>query len=325
MDRRRAMCSVLALAVGAEADVLQAADPFPSKPVKIIVPFPAGSITDVYARRTAHHLAPALGQPVIVENRPGASGTIGVALGAKAKPDGYTITLATSSNLAIAPAVGMSLGFDPVHDLQPVTALVRTPMVLVVQPSLNVRKLAELVALAKARPGQLAYASGGAANTPHIAAEVLRHVAGIDLLHVPYNTGRITAAMLGNEVQLGFDWPVTAIAHVRSGRFRALLITGPRRVPLLPDVPTASEAGYPELEIYGWAGYLVPKGTPRRIVVRLNTELVKALRSTQIKAALEQEGGELGGDSPEAFAAFIRAEQAKFARIVQTTGIRLDQ
>lgn len=325
MNRRDLLLAALALSGQIVVCPRSTAGAYPDRPIKIIVPFPAGSITDVYARRTAQHLSPFLGQPVVVENRPGASGTIGVALGARAKPDGYTLTLATSSNLAIAPALGAELGFDPNADLQPVVLLVRAPMVLVVQPSLNVRSLAELVALAKAKPGELAYASGGAANTPHIAGEMLRHLAGVDILHVPYNTGRITTALLGNEVQLGFDWPVTCIPHVRSGRFRALLVTGPRRVPLLSDTPTAREAGAPELEIFGWAGYMVPRATPGEIVVRLNAELARVLRTSAFKTALEQEGAEAGGGLPEDFAAFIRAEQAKFARIIQVTGVKLAQ
>jgi len=324
-NRRRLLSAALLLGGQALASRVASAGAYPDKPVKIIVPFPPGSITDVYARRTAQYLSPLLGQPVVIENRPGASGTIGVALGARAKADGYTLTLATSSNLAIAPALGSELGFDPNADLQPVILLVRTPMVLVAQPSLNVRSLAELIALAKAKPGELVYASGGAANTPHIAGEMLRHLAGVDILHVPYNTGRITTALLGNEVQLGFDWPVTCIPHVRSGRFRALLITGPRRVPALPDVPTAREAGAPELEIFGWGGYVVPRATPVDIVRRLNAALQKVLAEPGMKAAFEQEGAEPGEHSAEDFAAFIRAERAKFARIVRTTGITLAQ
>ncbi len=326
MDRRQAVQHLLAVAVAPVAALTaRAGETYPSRPVKIIVTSSAGGVLDVNMRRIAERLSPLLGQPVVIDNRPGASGTIGAAAGSKAPADGYTLTTGTSSALAIAPAVGQQLGFE-VDSLQPITRAFSVPFVLLVNPSLGVTTAAELVALAKSRSGGLAYSSTGYAGTNHIAAEVFLWSAGIGATHVPYKgDAEALLAVLAGQVQFNFGFPTTCLPHLRAGKLRALLVTSHRRLAVLPGVPTSAEVGWPELELYAWAGFFVPRGTPPAITTRLHDELVRVLTGAQIRAFAEQEGSLIGADSPEEFRAFVASERAKFTQLVRMIGIRVNE
>lgn len=327
MDRRRALRLLLASGTLAPINFwgrAAGADPYPSRPVKIIVPFAPGSVMDVYARKMSDPLSQALGQPVIIENRPGASGTLGVGVGAKARPDGYTVTMGSSSSLAVSPALGVKLSYDPVRDFQPITQYSRTSLVLLAHPSLGITNAKELVTLARSRPGQLAYASSGATGISRLAAEVFQHEAGIRLLNVPYKTP-VVFAVLANEVPLGFDFSINSGPHVRSNKLQALLVSGRNRITSLPDVPTILESGFPGAEIYGWGGALVPAGTPKEIVMRLHKALVGVIAKPEVKALFDQEGSEVVANSPEEFRAYIVTERDRFARIVKAAGITVEE
>jgi tripartite-type tricarboxylate transporter receptor subunit TctC len=270
-------------------------------------------------------LSRALGQPVIIDNRPGASNTIGTAVGAKAAPDGYTLTWGSTSALSSAPALMPQLPFDPLKDFAPVIQYARVPAVLVCNPSVGVRDLPGLVALARKRPGELNYASNGPAASLHIMGELLRATLGIDIVHVPYKAAtQSLLSILANETQLGFDFPVTSAAHIRSGKLTPILLTGSERVPALPDVPTAAEVGYPQLEVMFFGGLLAPAGTPREIVQRLNAEMQKIIRIPEIVDAMHSTGTVRGGGSPEDFRKVIAEELAIWRRIVQVTGVRME-
>jgi tripartite-type tricarboxylate transporter receptor subunit TctC len=278
-------------------------------------------------RQIAQRLTKSLGQPVVVDNRPGASGSIGVALGARAAPDGYTLTLISVNDSAIAPALTPTLPYDPLRDFEPIVQVTRTPLVLLANPSLNVRTLADLTALAKARPNQLMYASNGAATTHHFAGELLCKSSGISMKHVPYKgAAPALMAMVAGHTPVGFDFAGTAAPQVQAGKLRALLVTGGKRVPLLPDVPTASEVGPQDLDaIVSWGGFAAPKGTPVAIRDRLNAEFVKALREPELKADFARSGTEPVGSAPDEFAAFLKAEQARWVRMIRLTGVKLEE
>jgi tripartite-type tricarboxylate transporter receptor subunit TctC len=318
--------ALLAISAGWIASV-PAAESYPSKPIRLIVPWPPGGIADLRARQLAERLSRGLGQTVIVDNRPGASGTIGVAIAARAAPDGHTVTLLSINDAAIAPALNPALPYDVLRDFEPVVWLARTALVLLANPSLNVRSLGDLVALAKPRPGQLMFASNGVATTHHVAGEVLGKTAGIEMKHVPYKgAAPALMAMVSGHTPLGFDFALTAAPHVQAGKLRALLVTGGKRVALLPDVPTATELGLPDLDaVVSWGGYAVPKGTPAAIRDRLNAEFVKVLRDPVLRESYESSGSELVGGTPEEFASFIRAEQARWVRMVKLTGVKLEE
>jgi tripartite-type tricarboxylate transporter receptor subunit TctC len=321
-----ASAALLAASAGWTAAV-PAAKNYPSKPIRLIVPWPPGGIADIRARQVADRLSKGLGQAVVVDNRPGASGSIGVALGARAAPDGHTVTLITVNDSAIAPALNPTLPYDVLRDFEPIVQIARTALVLLANPALNVRTAADLAALAKASPGQLIYASNGSATTHHIAGEVLCRDLGIVMKHVPYKgAAPALMAILAGHTPLGFDFGSTAAPHVKAGKLHALLVTGGKRVPLLPDVPTASEAGLQELDaLISWGGYAVPKGTSRAIRDRLNAEFVKALREPGLEADFERGGMEVVASSPEEFGAFIKSEQARWARIIKLVDVKIEE
>jgi len=301
------------------------AQDYPSRVVKIIVPTSPGGIVDVEVRRLAVHLARALGQPIIIDNRPGASNTIGTAVGAKAAPDGHTLTWGSTTALSTAPVLVPNLPYDPVKDFAPVIEYARVPALLVINSSLGVRDLQGLVALAKNRPGQLNYASNGPAGSLHIMGELLKVTLGIDIVHVPYKAAApALLSILGNETQLGFDFPVTSAPHIRSGKLVPLFITGPDRAPNLPDVPTAAEVGYPQLEVIFFGGLLAPAGTSREIVLRLNSEMAKIMRTPEIVDSLRSTGAVAPGGSPEDFRKVIGEELVKWRRIIKVTGVRME-
>ena len=326
VNRRRRVLLGAVLSLGAWATAHAAVERFPTKPLKIIVPSPAGGVVDVHVRRIADRLSRAVRHPVVIDNRPGASNTIGIGLGARSPPDGYTITVGTSSGLAVAPALDMQLSYRSVRDFAPITQYISSPLVLVVSASLPVRNVRELVALAKSRPGGLAYASTGHSSTNHIATEVFARAANIDLVHVPYK-GNAPALpdLIANRVNLSFDFPATSKTLVQAGRLRALMVTSMSRVPALPDVPTCEEAGYPEVDIRPWAGFLVPRTTSTEIVGKLYAALVKAIEDREVRQQLEEEGALAISKSPGAFQEFIVAEQEKYKRIIRAIGIHLEE
>ncbi len=327
MEKRRQFifraCALVALSGGW---CVVGADPYPNRPIRIIVPSPAGGPLDVEARRIAQPLAKALGQAVIVDNRPGASYVIGTTAVAQAAPDGYTLLAGSNTSISVAPVLMPKLAYHPLKSFEPITQNVRYPAVLVVNPSLGVRTVRDLVALARAQPGKLAYASNGVASLLHLMAAVFCQTAGVDMLHVPYKgTGVTVISIIANETQLSFDYPATSVAHIKSGKLAALLVTGKQRVPLFPDVPTAAEMGFEEVEFAGWGGFLAPAGTPKDIVTRLNSEIRGVLRRPEIRAHYERIGGEAVGSSPEEFRDFIAAELARMERMVKLTGVKMEQ
>jgi tripartite-type tricarboxylate transporter receptor subunit TctC len=325
LNRRHLIVVVVAGLIGAALSEASAGK-YPERPIKVIVPYSAGGITDVQVRRVAERLGPALGQPVIVENRPGASGTIGLAAGATARPDGYTLMLGSTSNLVVSPALGVPIAYDPVKSFDPIILFGSTPMVFLAHPSLGVQTVAELVAVAKAKPGALSYGTGGATTTAHLIGEVFKESASIELLHVPYKgTTPALIAVLANEVPLGIDFPDTCAAHVAAGKLRALMVTGSRRVGLLAGVPHAVETGYPQLDILAWGGFLAPSGTPKEVLDLLNREIAKILASPETREQLNKAGWEIGGGSPEQFRTFIKAEQLKWGGVVKLAGVRIEQ
>lgn len=245
---------------------------------------------------------------------------------AKAPPDGYTLGFGSTSALAAAPAIMANVPYDPIKDFQPITQTARVASVLLVNTSLNVRTISELVAYAKANPGKLSYGSNGPGGASHVFAEIFCKSTGVDILHVPYKSqAPMLMAMLGNEIQMGFDYPVTATQHVKSGKLRALMVTGSRRVPQLADVPTAAQAGLPDLEIYASGGILAPAGTPKDIVAKLHAVLVKILRTPDMIAHYEETGNETVANTPEEFRDHIAAELKRWRQFAKRTGISLAQ
>jgi tripartite-type tricarboxylate transporter receptor subunit TctC len=298
---------------------------YPAKPLKMIIPYPPGGGNDTLGRLFAAKLGDRLGQPVVVENRPGAGTLIGTELAAKSPPDGYTILLSSIATHALSPNLYSKVPYDPVKDFAPITLLGIAPTVLVVPADLPAKDLAELVAAAKARPGGLAYASGGNGTPPHINGEVFKSVAGVDLLHVPYKGGGPALVdLMAGRVQVMLDTAASAMPHVRSGKLRALAITGARRSPEYPDIPTFAEAGLPGYDTNAWYSMHAPAGTPPEVVRRLNAELVASLKDPDVQARFKQLTTEPVGNTPEEFAAFVRAELDKYARVIKSAGIRLD-
>ncbi len=301
------------------------ADSYPTRTVRIIVPWPAGGIADVRTRMIAAPLATALGQSVIVENRPGASGTLGASITAKAPPDGYTIMYCGVNELALAPAVRPTLALDPVRDLAPVTLAGIGSMVLVANPGVNITTWRELVGQARAHGSEWTLATAGVATTSHVIGEVLARAIGTRLVPVPYK-GAAPALMatIAGESQFTIDFPSTSAPFVDSGQLRALLVLGKRRVPLFPGVPSATEVGLPQLDLPAWGGFCAPMATPPPIIDRLNAEIRKVLAMPAIREVYAKAAAQVVGNTPAEFGVFIRAEQAKWAAIVKSTGIKVE-
>lgn len=297
------------------------AQTYPTKPIRMIVPFAPGGGTDLVARAVSQRISGGLGVSVIVDNRPGASANIGNELVAKAIPDGYTI-LMTSSSVTINPSLFKNLGYDPVRDFSPISNATFVPYVLVVHPSVGVSTLKELVQLARTKKGQLTYGSAGAGNATHLGMELLKYVAKIDMVHVPYKgTGQAITDLLGAHIQLIWATIPPAIPHIKSGRLKALAVGSSKRARALPDVATTEELGFKGVEAASWFGMLAPAKTPRPIIVRLNSETVKALSSPDFAEQLSSEGAEPAGNSPEEFAVFIKAQVQKWREVVKIAGV----
>ncbi len=321
MSKIRLLAAVLgALAVALPA----AAQNYPTKPVRIMVGANAGGGTDIIARMLGEKFADSLKQPFVVENRPGASNTIAADLTAKAPPDGYTLLVATNTGQAIAPHL-LKLAFDPLKDLQPVGLIVVVPNVLVVGDKVPVKDVKDLVALAKAKPGELRYASSGVGSTQHIAGEAFDLAAGIKAIHVPYKgSSQAHADILGGNVEMMFDTTSSAMPQIKAGRFRPLAVTSQQRSPELPNVPTIAEAGYPAAEMTTWYAMYVTAGTPKPVVDKLAAELRRVLALTDVQAKLKGLGGEPGSMSVDEFAAMNKAEYERFGKLIKTANIKTD-
>jgi tripartite-type tricarboxylate transporter receptor subunit TctC len=295
---------------------------YPNKPITIVVGFEPGGGTDTTARIVQGPLGEQMGQQVIVENRAGAGGNIAVDYVAKSAPDGYTIVLANVGALAVNPHI-LKTPYDPFKDLAPISMAAEFANVLVVQPSLQVKSVADYVKLAKSKPATITYASSGIGGAGHLAGELLRGVAKIDIVHVPYKGGGpAMQGFLGGQVDSFFATPISSISQIRAGKAIAVATTGSKRAALMPDVPTVAEAGYPGYEALNWYGFLAPKGTPKEIVERLNRELVKALANPQAVAALHKTGTEPKSSSPAEFAAYIKREYDTWGKVVKEAGIK---
>ena len=314
----------LALAALLFAGTAVAQSDYPNKPVRVMVGANPGGGTDVIARMLSEKFAESLKQPFVVENRPGASNTIAADLTAKAPPDGHTLLVATNTGQAIAPHL-LKLGFDPLKQLQPVGLIVVVPNVLVVGEKVAAKDVKELVAMAKAKPGELKYASSGIGSTQHIAGEAFDQAAGIKTVHVPYKgSSQAHVDILGGNVEMMFDTTSSAMPHIKSGRFRPLAVTSPKRSAELPNVPTIAELGYPAAEMTTWYGLFVTGGTPKAIVDRLHAELQRVLKLPDVQAKLKGLGGEPGTLSIEQFADMNRKEYERFGALIKTANIKAE-
>ena len=309
-------CVLACLAFGASA-----AD-YPSRPIHLIVPFAAGGGNDTVARLVGQGLTAELGQPVVIDNRPGAGGVVGAEAAAHAAPDGYTLFLGGVGSHAINPSLHEHLGYDPVKDFTPISLIASAPLVLVVHPSVPATSVHELVALAKAKPGALNYASNGNGSSSHLAAVMFASTAGVDLVHVPYKgLAPALGDLLSGQVQLMFSSVVAILPHVKAGKLRALAVSSKERLSLLSDLPTVSEAGVPNYQTSSWYGILAPAGTPPDAVARLNAAIVKVVAQPHVRQALAQEGAEPVSSTPAAFGAFIQSERERLGEVIRTAKV----
>ncbi len=298
---------------------------YPDRPIRLIVPNGAGGSTDLVARVLVQKMSETLGQQVVVDNRGGAGGVIGTEMVARAAPDGYTLLTGTVGNLAISPHLYRKLGYDPIRDFAPVAQISAAAYMLLVSAALPARTTKEFVALAQSKPGGMSYASAGSGTGSHLATELFLSVAGIKVTHVPYKSGTaMITSVLSDEVQMTFGGIPVSLPQIRSGKVRALAVTTPKRVAVAPDVPTFAEAGYAGATSTTWTGMLVPAGTPRAIVSRLNAAVIDALRSPEVKDRLQAAGAEAAGTTPAQFAAYIKAELDKWGKVVRVTGAKPD-
>ena len=301
------------------------AQQYPTRPVRFVVPFAPGGSTDTLARTGGMKLTDALGQQVVVDNRPGANGDIGMMIVAKAPPDGYTIVLGYIANLAIAPSLYAKMPYDPVKDFQPLTQPASSPNVLTAHPSVPANSLQELIALAKAKPGAVSFASTGVASVGHLTGELINNLAGIRMTHVPYKgSGQAVTDILGGHVQVMFSGFSSTLHHIKAGKLRALAVTGPKRSNALPQVATIAEQGFPGVEATAWYGILAPAGTPKPVVTRLHGEMVKILKLTDVTQKLEGLGFEIVASTPEQLGAYIRSEIKKWEKVVRASGAKPD-
>jgi tripartite-type tricarboxylate transporter receptor subunit TctC len=298
---------------------------YPARPIKFVVPYPPGGPLDTVARLTAQKLSERLGQPVVVDNKPGAGGNIGADFVAKAPADGYTILMGAVATHAINPTLYRRMPYDAARDFAPVTLLVTTPNVLVVNPAVKASSVRELIALARAEPGKLNFGSGSTGSAGHLAGELFKTLAGVDMTHVPYKGGAAaTQDLLAGEIQLMFDNLANAMPHIRAGKLRALAITTAKRSRFAPDLPTISESGLAAFDISTWFGVLAPAGTAPEVIARLHDEFARAVRQPDIKEKLDAMGAEAVGNQPAEFAAFIKSEAVKYADVIRKSGAQVD-
>jgi tripartite-type tricarboxylate transporter receptor subunit TctC len=318
MSCLRIACAALAIL---SFDV--AAQPYPNKPIRLMVPFPPGGSTDIVARIVAQKLGAQLGQSLVIENRGGAGGTLGTAVVAKAPADGYTLTVGTTSTHVVAPSVYQKLEYDPVKDFAPISLIAVTPYLLVVNPAVPAKNLKELVGLMKAQPGKLNYASAGVGSTTHLAMEMLKSVSNTYALHIPYNgNGPAGTAVIAGQVEILFGSLPAVLPHAKSGRVRALAVGTPKRSPSLPDVPTVAESGYPGFDASLWLAFMAPAGTPAAVIERLQKEIVAAVNSKETSESLDKNGAEPLTSTPAELAAMIKDGVAKYATVVKAAGVK---
>ncbi|PLQ02174.1 Bug family tripartite tricarboxylate transporter substrate binding protein [Cupriavidus pauculus] len=323
VSRRRALEALAACAAAGAMPRIAIADTWPAKPIRMIVPFPAGSSPDLIARIVTEKLAGVLGQPVVVENRPGAGGNIGTGLVAKAAPDGYTLLFTINGPLVTAPSLYRHLSYDPMKQLAPVTLVATSPNVLVVDARLPVHTLRDFVALAKSRPGVLNYGSVGNGSAAHLAMEQLKAMAGIDMQHVPYaGFPQITTAMVGGQVQAGFMVPAIAMPLVTAGKLRLLAVTSSGRTGVLPSVPTVAESGYPGFEAISWQAILAPAGTPAPIVDRLYRELVGIIGSDDVRDKMRAQYFVPAGTAPASLRQTMVSEKARWDKVIRAANVQ---
>jgi tripartite-type tricarboxylate transporter receptor subunit TctC len=299
------------------------AQPYPDRPVRLVVGFPPGGAADILGRITAQHLSNGLGQQVVVDNRGGAGGLIATEIAARASPDGYTLFF-TSIPHVINPHLYSKVTYDAIRDFTPIIQFVSVPLMMAAGPSLPAKSVKDVIAIAKAKPGQVNYGSGGSGSSSHLAFELLKSMAQIDVTHVPYKgTGPLITDMLGGQIGLTIASAVPLTPQVKSGKLRALGVTGPKRSPAFPDVPAIAET-VPGYEVVNWFGIIAPAGTPKTVIARVNGELNKALQSAELVKALNAQTAEAVGGTPEAFAKVIRGDFAKWAKVVKQSGARVD-
>lgn len=322
MIRRLQVVAVAVLAAFSGPAVAQV---FPAKPVRIVVPFPPGGGVDIVARVIGPKLAAQYGQQVIVENRAGAAGIIGTEFAARSAPDGYTWALATLGNLAANKHLYAKMTVDPLKDLAPVTQVVDVHFVMVAHPSLPVRNVKQLIALAKSRPGEIVYSSSGAGGAPHLGGELFNRLAGVNIRHVPYKgSGPSFADLLGGHVQLTYDSMLQSLPYIRDRKLVALGLLGPKRVAALPDLPTIAEQGVPGYALTNWFGMVVPAATPRDLIVRIHADVTKTLQDREIRDRIVSMGADVVGNTPEQFAKFWRDESDKWAKVIREADIRAE-
>jgi tripartite-type tricarboxylate transporter receptor subunit TctC len=324
MTRMKSWLYAGAIAVGLSVCGTSYAQSYPSKAVRMIVPFPPGGGTDYTARLVGQKLSELWGQPVVIENRPGASTIIGSELVAKSAPDGYTLLMG-STNHTINPSLIAKLPYDTIKDFAPITVCVTSSYVLVVHPSLPVKSVNELIALAKARPGEINYSSSGSSGPQHLAGELFKMMAKVNMTHVPYKGGGpAVVALVGGHVQLQFSTPVSALPHVKTGKLRPLAVTGLKRSEAVPELPTVSEAALPGYEAVTWWGLLAPARTPREIVNKIHGDVVKLLQAPDTREKLAREGVSPAGSTPEQFAAMIDKDMVTLGKVVKAANVKLD-
>jgi tripartite-type tricarboxylate transporter receptor subunit TctC len=312
-------------ALGLAAAPAVQAQAWPSKPIRLVVPFPPGGSTDVLARRLAERMSPSLGQTVLVENRPGAGGTTGADYVSKSAPDGHTLLMGVTGSNAIAASLFPNLPYDPVAGFAPVSRVVSAPLVVAVNPSLPIRDLAEYVAAAKAGPGSITYATPGNGTSMHLTGVMFSLASGVELTHVPYRgSAQATTDLIAGLVKSSFADVLVVLPHLRAGSVRGLAVTGAERHPLLPELPTVAEAGLPGFLAESWQGVFAPPGTPRAVLGRLHAEVAKAMQAPEIREAFAQQGFRVEATEPTDFAVFVKAEVAKWGDVVKRGGVRLD-
>jgi tripartite-type tricarboxylate transporter receptor subunit TctC len=313
--------SFLSSFVGAQQALAQAN--YPNKPITFIVPYGAGGGSDSRSRQIAQKMSAILKQPIVVENKPGAGGNIGTEMIARAAPDGYTIGMGNFAPLAVNKTLFGNLRYDPEKDLVPIILIERGPLVLVVNPNSPYKSVQDLVKAAKAKPGTLTFSSGGIGGTHQLSAELFKINAGIDMIHAPYKSGAAALMdLMANNVTMMFDQMYSAMPSIKADKLRPLAITSRTRSPLLPNVPTFAEVGYPKVEVLNWQGLIAPKGTPKEIIDKLNTAANEALKDPVIREQMLSQGNEIGGGSPAEFAALIKSESAKWGVVVKTANIK---
>ena len=325
MFRSFLKCLAVASACTLAATPVALAQSYPTKSIRLICPFPPGGAVDIASRAIANELSKTIGQQVVVENKPVAGGNIGGVEAARAAPDGYTIFMTTSGINAINPALYSKMPFDPNKDLAPVSALVSLNNVLVVHPSVAAKSVTEIIAMAKAQPGKMTYASSGSGTSIHMSGEMFKHLAKVDVLHIPYKgSSPALTDMLGGQVMMMFDNIPSALPHIKSGKLRALATTGAKRDATLPDLPTIAEAGVPGYESGVWFGLLVPAGTPRDIVAKLNAEAVKGTKSPEFVKRMTDLGYNIIGSTPEQMTEMLKTEVNTWGPIVKASGAKAD-